>query len=324
VTKLLATGSLGYSTYLGGTDSEVGADVAVDSAGNAYLTGSTRSDDCPTTPAAFQSSRGGLNEAAYVTKLDASGSFLQYSTYLTGNHHDSGSGIAVDAAGYAHVTGGTQATDFPTTPNAAQPTFGGDADSVFTKLQPDGTALAYSTYLGSSGQDWADDIAIDSLGNAYVTGTTRSTDFPTTPGAFQPAFGGGFCDILVAKLNPVSGALVYSSYLGGSDAEGIPAVAVDAAGNAYVTGFTVSEDLPATTGAFQPAFGGERDAFVAKIGDALPPASAAAGKVTGGGSIQLGNRIGTFALPCSGKRPMDQSAAACSTSTTPPDRRSGP
>jgi hypothetical protein len=294
VTKLLATGSLGYSTYLGGTDSEVGADVAVDSAGNAYLTGSTRSDDFPTTPAAFQSSRGGLDEAAYVTKLDASGSFLQYSTYLTGSHHDFGSGIAVDAAGSAYVTGGTQAADFPTTPNAAQPTFGGDADAFLTKLQPDGTALAYSTYLGSSGQEWADDVAVDSGGNAYVTGTTRSTDFPTTPGAFQPASGGGFYDIFVAKLNPVSGAVIYSSYLGGSDAEAIPAVAVDPAGSAYVTGFTVSEDFPVTPAAFQPAFGGERDAFVAKISDAVPPGSSIVGKVTGGGSIQLGNRIGTF------------------------------
>ena len=206
VTKLAATGSLVYSTYLGGgSNAEVGADIAVDTAGNAYVTGTTRSVDYPTTPGAFQTVNDVSSEAAYVTKLNATGSSLLYSTYLSGSHHEFGSGIAVDAAGNAYVTGGTQSVDFPITANAAQPVLGGDADAFITKFDPAGTAVIYSTYLGSSGQEWADDIAIDPGGNAYVTGTTRSTDFPTTAGVFQPAFGGGFYDTFVAKVDPVGG-----------------------------------------------------------------------------------------------------------------------
>ena len=294
VTKLAPTGSLAYSTYLGGgSNAEVGADVAVDTAGNAYVTGTTRSVDYPTTPGAFQTVNDASSEAAYVTKLNATGSSLVYSTYLSGSHHEFGAGIAVDAAGYAYVSGGTQSVDFPITANAAQPVLGGDADAFITKFDPTGTAVTYSTYLGSSGQEWADDIAIDPGGHAYVTGTTRSTDFPTTAGVFQPAFGGGFYDSFVAKVDPVGGGTVYSSYLGGSDAEFTLAIAVDAAGSAYVTGATVSVDFPTTAGSFQPTYGEARDGFVTKIGEPVPTT---VGKVTGGGSVALGNDLGTFAL----------------------------
>jgi hypothetical protein len=154
-----------------------------------------------------------------------------------------------------------------------------------------GSAVVYSSYLGSSGQEWADDIAVDSSGNAYITGTTRSTDFPTTAGAFQAAYGGGFYDAFVAKIDAAGTATVYSSYLGGSDVEFASAIAVDAAGSAYLTGFAVSADFPTTPGSFQPAFRGDRDAYVAKIADAV---SLTVGKVTGGGSVALGNDIGTF------------------------------
>jgi Beta-propeller repeat len=228
VTKLNATGSaLVYSTYLGGTQQDTAADICVDALGNAYVTGRTRSENFPTTPGAFQQSDGGLNESAFVTKLDPSGSALGYSTYLEGSHHEFGAGIVVDAVGHAYVTGGTQSVDFPTTPGTVQPSSGGDSDAFVTKLNPTGSGLAYSTYLGGIGQDWGDDIALDVLDNAYVTGTTRSTDFPLGPEAWQPTFGGGLFDSFVAKLDGTGSDLVYASFLGGSHADFPSGIAVE-------------------------------------------------------------------------------------------------
>jgi hypothetical protein len=296
VTKLNATGSaLVYSTYLGGTQQDTAADICVDALGNAYVTGRTRSENFPTTPGAFQQSDGGLNESAFVTKLDPSGSALGYSTYLEGSHHEFGAGIAVDAVGQAYVTGGTQSVDFPTTSGTIQPSLGGDSDAFVTKLNPTGSGLAYSTYLGGIGQDWGDDIALDVLGNAYVTGTTRSTDFPLGPAAWQPTFGGGLFDSFVAKLDGTGSDLVYASFLGGSHADFPSGIAVDATANAYATGLTVSLNFPVTAGAFQTTFGGERDGYIAKIA-AEPVAPSTAGKVTGGGSVGVDGGVGTFAF----------------------------
>ena len=293
LTKLDATGStLRYSTYLGGTSEDVGTDVAVDAVGNAYVTGITQSEDFPTTPAAFQGSGGGFSDSAFVTKFNSTGSTLAYSTYLEGSHHDFATGIAVDGLGNAYVTGGTQSADFPTTPGAFQTTLGGDADSFIAKVDPTGSALAYSTYLGGSGQDWGDDITADTIGNAYLVGSTRSTDLPITPGVFQAEFRGGLFDTFVAKLGPAGSALIYSTYLGGSGTDFGGGIAIDAAANAYVAGFTGSSDFPVTAAAFQTAFGGDRDGFVAKIADAV----STVGKVTGGGSIELRNGRGTFAV----------------------------
>jgi hypothetical protein len=261
VTKLNPTGTaLVYSTYLGGTGLEYGYGIAVDSAGNAYVTGHTESTDFPTTPGAVQTSYGGLD--AFVTKLNPTGTALVYSTYLGGNSGDGGYSIAVDSADNAYVTGYTWSTDFPTTPGAVQTSYGGGQDAFVTKLNPTGTALVYSTYLGGTSSDLGRGIAVDAAGNAYVTGQTGSTDFPTTPGAVQTSYSGGQ-DAFVTKLNPTGTALVYSTYLGDySDGYGI---AVDTAGNAYVTGYTSSTDFPTTPGAYQTAFGGYADAFVAKF-----------------------------------------------------------
>jgi Beta-propeller repeat len=296
VTKLNATGSaLVYSTYLGGTEQDTAADISVDALGNAYVTGTTRSENFPTTPGAFQQSGGGFTESAFVTKLDPSASALGYSTYLEGSHHEFGAGIVVDAVGHAYVTGGTQSVDFPTTPGAVQPSIGGDADAFVTKLNPSGSGPVYSTYLGGSGQDWAEAIALDLLGNAYVTGPTRSTDFPLGPGAWQPTFGGGFSDSFVAKLDGTGSDLVYASFLGGSHGDFASGIAVDPTANAYATGLTISLDFPVTAGAFQTTFGGLRDGYVAKIA-AEPAAPSAAGKVTGGGSVGVGGGVATFAF----------------------------
>ncbi|TMI08125.1 MAG: hypothetical protein E6H40_12740 [Betaproteobacteria bacterium] len=289
VSKLDAAGSaLLYSTYLGGSGADAGYGIAVDTLGNAYVTGETRSTDFPTTPGAIQTTYGGscMNCVgdAFVTKLDATGSALVYSTYLGGSSGDEGFGIAVDAAGSAYVTGGTGSADFPTTAGAFQTTYGG-GDAFVTKLNATGTALVYSTYLGGSGNDYGSGIAVDAAGSAYVSGSTSSTDFPTANPS-QAAYGGGVAegggttgaDAFVSKLDATGSALLYSTYLGGSSNEYGRGIAVDAAGAAYVTGFTKSTDF--TAGCTAPCtvldgtfsgrstpFGVPYDAFVAKIAD---------------------------------------------------------
>jgi hypothetical protein len=258
--------TLRYSTYLGGSAIENAADIDIDAAGHAFVTGSTRSADFPTTPGAFQPDADGLSDEAFVAKLNRSGTALVYSTHLGSiNNNDYGFGIAVDAFGHAYVTGATSSSDFPTTPGAFDRT--GSDDAFVTKLNRAGSGLLYSTYLGGSGQDWGSDIAVDLKGNAYVLGSTRSADFPTAR-AFQRTFGGIF-DAFVTKLDRTGSTLAYSTYLGGSDLDDGMAIALDWAGNAYVTGNTSSDDLPTTAGSFQPLLGGDRDAFVAKLTD--PP-----------------------------------------------------
>ncbi len=284
VTKLNPAGSgLLYSTYLGGSGDDSASGIAVDAAGNAYVTGFTLSTDFPTTAGAFQTvNPGGVSGvSAFVTKLNPAGSGLLYSTYLGGSSTQSGltqsgNGIALGAAGNAYVTGYTVSTNFPTTAGAFQTTFaGGDGylgDAFVTKLNPAGSGLLYSTYLGGSGADSASGIAVDAAGNAYVTGTTHSTDFPITAGAFQATNHGGPRDAFVTKLNPAGSGLLYSTYLGGSRDDGARGIAVDAAGNAYVTGPTSATDFPTTAGASQTTFAGGDgylgDAFVTKFNPA--------------------------------------------------------
>jgi hypothetical protein len=252
VAEINPTGStLVYSTYLGGSSDDNGSGIAVDSAGNAYVAGSTQSTDFPITPGAFQTSCAVpcLHYGdAFVAKIGPAGSSLVYSTYLGGSSSDAGNAIAVDSAGSAYVAGLTGSGDFPTM-NPWQPTHAGSLDAFVTKLNPAGSALVYSTYLGGTDYDYAQSIAVDGAGNAFVTGSTQSTDFPTTAGAFQTICGGcnpGYHtgDIFVAKLEPTGSALAYSTYLGGSGNEVGEGIAVDIAGDAYVTGFTSSIDFP--------------------------------------------------------------------------------
>ena len=296
VSKLNAAGSgLLYSTYLGGNDDDVGYSIALDASGNAYLTGLTSSSDFPTTSGAFQTTFGGISDA-FVSKLNAAGSALVYSTYLGGSAYDLGGGIMADASGNAYVTGLAASSNFPTTPGAFQTT--GNSDAFVTKLNSIGSALLYSTYLGG-GDAWGAGVALDASGNAYVTGFAGS-DFPTTPGAFQTTFGGGSSlipyDAFVSKLNAAGSALVYSTYLGGSGGENGYGIAVDASGNAYVTGFTDSSNFPTTPGAFQTAFGGGSfygDVFVAKLSVADVP-----GIALGPGSLTFAPQVvGTTSAP---------------------------
>jgi hypothetical protein len=285
VAKLNAEGSaLLYSTYLGGSVSEEGEAIAVDVAGNAYVTGQTGSPDFPGTAGSpIQPRFGGGEWDGFVAKLNAAGSALVYATYLGGNGNDDyGSGIAVDAAGNAYVTGYTDSTDFPLAANPIQSSLGGGADAFVAKINPAGSALVYSTYLGGNGRDWGDAIAVDAAGNAYVTGYTDSTDFPLAGSPLQSSFDGGGGDAFVAKLNAAGSALAYATYLGGNGYDEGLGIAVDAAGNAYVTGETSSPNFSGTASSpLQPTLHSQQDAFVAKIGSGngagapLPPSQVA-------------------------------------------------
>jgi hypothetical protein len=253
-----------YSTYLGGSEADWGADIAVDPQGQAYVTGSTSSLDFPI-KSALQPASGSGGSDAFVAKLSADDGALLYATHLGGSETDFSTGIAVDQRGQAYVTGNTSSTDFPTK-NAMQPVLGGpvgyNGDAFVAQLSVDGSALNYSTYLGGKEFDRGDDIAVDQLGRAVVTGLTGSPDFPTR-NALQPALAGG-TDAFVAQFTADGMTLRYSTYLGGSENEADTGVAVDPRGQTYLTGGTISTDFP-TKNALQPASGGGFDAFVAKL-----------------------------------------------------------
>ncbi len=271
--------TLVYSTFLGGSGLEQAEGIALDGDGNVYVAGTTHSVDFPTTADSYQPSSGGVEKDVFVAKINAAGSDLVYSTYLSGGDDDEGNGIAVDSAGNAYVVGTTKSTDFPThgafQSNCALFVGVCTGDAFVARLSADGSALVYSTYLGGSFPEKGKGIALDSQNNAYVTGMTSSTDFPTQDPLQGPDDGAG--DAFVAKLNASGNALVYSTYLGGGATDGGTGVAVDSAGNAYVVGNTNSDDFPTTTGAFDTTCGtdGEcdsdaglhpyTDAFVVKL-----------------------------------------------------------
>jgi Beta-propeller repeat len=256
---------LAYSTFLGESGHDHGYGIAVDAAGDAYVTGLTESMDFPTTARAFDRSYNGRGGDAFVTKLNASGSALVYTTFLGGRRNDFGYGIAVDRAGNAYVTGSTKSRNFPTTRRAFDRSYNrGGWDAFVTKLNPAGTALVYSTYLGEKVGHEGHGIAIDQAGNAYVTGRTESVRFPTTPGAFDPSYNGGGGDAFVAKVSASGSSLGYSTFIGGAAYDFGRGIAVDPGGHAYVTG-SASAGFPATADAYDGSYNGGRDAFVAKL-----------------------------------------------------------
>ncbi len=261
VTKFNPAGSaLVYSTYLGGgTGGAIGRGIAIDGSGNVYVTGGTADTDFPT-ESPFQGSNAGDLDV-FVTKLDSSGSALVYSTYLGGTWTDTGNAIAVDTGGNAYVTGATAWTDFPTA-SPFQGSSGGSVDAFVTKLDSSGSALVYSTYLGGTGAESANGIGVDGVGNAYVTGYTNSTSFPTAS-PFQASFGGSF-DAFVTKFNATGSALVYSTYLGGNGSDLGQDVAVDTSGDAYVTSYGGSTNFP-TTSPFQAGNAGGNDVFITQL-----------------------------------------------------------
>ena len=274
VAELSADGaSLIYSTYWGGSSDDIGTGVAVDSSGNAYISGFTASLGFPVTPGALQAKYGGGDHDGFVVKVNTGGAELGYSTFLGGGADDYAYGVAVDSAGDAYVTGATNSANLPTV-NAFQPNYAGGLcatapntfpcyDAFVAKLNPAGSALIYSTYLGGTGSDYGYAIALDGSSNAYVTGYTISTNFPTTAGALRRVFGGSY-DAFVAKLNGAGSALVYSTYLGGAGTEIGYDVAVDSFGRALVTGYNYGGHFP-TVSPLQAQNAGFYDAFASVL-----------------------------------------------------------
>jgi hypothetical protein len=291
VTKLNSAGSaLIYSTLIGGSGNtsfetgDQGNSIAIDINGNAFITGQASSLNYPTTPGVFQTTFAGSNFDAFVTKLNPSGSELLYSSYLGGNSYDIGNSIAIDAGGNAYITGGTYSSNYPVTNGAFQNTLGGYENVFVTKMNPAGSALIYSTFIGGSGisnggtsfggyGDQGNSIIIDSSMNAYITGYTNSTDFPTTKDAFQTSLGGSQNqNTFVTKLNSTGSVLLYSTYLGGNGWDYSQSIAIDTSGNCFTTGYTNSSNFPTSSGAYQTTYGGgQYDMFVTKLN--LSPAT---------------------------------------------------
>ncbi len=318
VTKLNAGGNaLVYSTYLGGRGTEQCYGIAVDGGGNAYVTGRTSSTNFPVTEGALQANyRGGVTQLkvggsdlnylasdAFVTKLNPTGTGIVYSTFYGGSSNDLGSAIAVDGAGNAFVTGVTNSPNFPVTDGAVQKVFGGAqgqndfliGDAFVLKLNAAGTNAVYSTYLGGKQNEVALGLAVDGQGNAYVTGSTNSRDFPATSGAFQTEFKGAggeqqniAGDVFVTKLNAAGTGLVYSTYVGGSRDERATAIALDATGNAWITGNTLSNDFPTTADGLQRVYLGQPATDVFQMGDAFVTQLDAAGRTLRSSSYLAG------------------------------------
>ena len=259
------------STLLGGYGKDSAHSLVIDSDGNVYVTGNTKSEDFPTTPDAFDTSYGGGTDA-FVSKFNGDLTNLLVSTYLGGASDDLGKSIAIDSSGNVYVTGNTESEDFSTTPGAFDTSYGGGTDAFVSKFNGDLTNLIVSTYLGGASDDFGNSGAIDSSGNVYVTGNTKSEDFSTTDGAFDTSYGGG-TDAFVSKFNGDLTNLIVSTYLGGASDDFGNSGAIDSSGNVYVSGWTLSEDFPTTPDAYDTSHNGEynygfipfAEAFVSKL-----------------------------------------------------------
>lgn len=254
-----------FSTYFGGSSWDYPRGVATDFAGNVYITGWTESTDLPTMNPAQASLAGGSGDDLYVAKISADGQTLMYSTYWGGTDAEFGTfqGLTVDSLGQAVVVGSYSASlDFPTV-NAFQPALNGPTDGVAFKLDANG-AVIWSTYFGGSGIDNGFGVAADLLGNSYLVGNTSAPDFPTF-NALQPTLN-GISDSYIIKLDP-TGNLIYSTFFGGSGADGFGNAVTDALGNLYLAGGTSSTDYPITAGAYQTACAGATcsDVVVTKL-----------------------------------------------------------
>ena len=341
VTKLNAAGTaLIYSTFVGGSDLDFGNRLAVDGAGNAYVTGQTKSSNFPTTggrvrshprhPAELPAVRhrqhrrlrvqaerrrlgaqllhvpgrrrvgraarhrgrrlgqrvrvrrdrlgrlpdhrgrvlphAARQHEAFATKLNPTGSALVYSTFLGGTAVDNGGQVQVDGGGNAYLLGASSSTDFPTTPGAFDTTHNGAFDATLTKLNPAGSALVYSTFIGSPDFDGASGLVVDAGGNAWLSGGT-SAGWPITPGAFDTTNNNG--DAFVTKVNPAGSAVVFSTFVGGSDFDSASDLVLDAAGDVWFTGGTSSADFPVTPGAPDTTFNGGGDATIVELNPTL-------------------------------------------------------
>ena len=251
-----------YSTYVGGTENDAGNAIAIDSARNVYITGSTDSSIFPINHGSTDTSHAG-NADAFVVKINTNGTNIVYSEYIGGSRDDIGRGIAVDASGNAFITGETVSTNFPVKMLSSLHLMVGGMTRSSPSSGPAGTPFVYSTYLGGSGRDGGYAIAVDKDGYAHVTGTTSSNNFPLKS-AFVPTYPGFTCSFYT-RLEPAGNALSLSTYLTGPGFDTGRGIAVDSAGNAYIAGFTEDRFIE-TINATQPRYGGgSSDAFIAKF-----------------------------------------------------------
>ncbi|MBO1319384.1 SBBP repeat-containing protein [Acanthopleuribacter pedis] len=263
ITKLNNDGSaLMFSTFLGGSGPDTGSDVVVDASGAVYVVGTTASDNFPTTSGVHGTAHGGGTDV-FVTKFDADGD-LAYATFIGGDADETGLAIAVDATGNVALAGLSRGDGFPVTSGAFNQTFGGGEDGFVAKLNPSGSQLIFAGYLGGVLDDHIEDLALDADGNLYVVGRTRSPNFPTTPGAFREIYNDNG-DAFLVKIDSTGSNVAYATLLGGESADLAKAVAVDAAGNAVVTGDTSSSNYPVTSNAFSQTRSGFTDVFVTGV-----------------------------------------------------------
>jgi len=249
-----------WTASYGGSDEETGSSASVDPEGNPLATGWTSSTDFPCPGSAYDTSHNGSRDAVLI-KFSSDNTGAWWATYFGGGNIDQGLGVAADSEGNVFITGRTQSSDFPTTEGAYDESWnGGSADAFVAKFDTDG-GLLWSTYLGGSEGDHGFGVAADSNGNVYVVGETGSSDFPTTEGAYDRMWNGGVVDVFVAKFS-ASGELDWSTFLGGTQGEVGPAIAVSTDGDVCVTGYTRSSNFPVTPGAYDTTLGGNEDVFV--------------------------------------------------------------
>lgn len=297
--KFEPAGELVYATFLGGSDADAAYSLTVNPSWAVYLMGATWSADFPVTPGAYDSediaSRDSLKNA-FVAKLDLTGGALVYSAVIGGMGWDEPFDLAIDADGAVHVVGYTESADFPITADAFDSALNGLGDAFALKLEPDGSALVYSTFLGGSG-GWCEDadaIVLDPEGNAYITGSACSYDFPTTPGA--GGYSGAEDDAYLLVLDP-SGTVRYSTLFGGSGMDEGYAIFRDETGLLYLTGYTESHDFPTSEGSFDATYNGQRDAFVAKF-DPVRNTFNYSTYLGGGDDVLFGESIWVYNVPC--------------------------
>jgi len=272
---LIIDPTLKYSTYLGGSNYDVGEEIVADSAGNVYIVGHTESADYPTANP-YQGVLAG-NTDAFITKLHPSTNTLVYSTYLGGNNFDYGASIDIDSSGFASIVGTTYSNNLPVFA-ALFPTLSGIQDAFVSRIDPNGIMI-FCTYLGGMNWEWGLDIAVDTAGFSYVVGYTDSPGFPIA-NPYDSSYNGGF-DIFVSKFDPPGGVLLFSTFLGGSNNEIGMGIDFDSNGNAYIIGYTWSTNFPVTGNAYDSSYNGGADICLAILDT-----------VTGGpGSLSYGSYI---------------------------------
>lgn len=278
------------STYLGGGGEDDGTcNLILDKNGNVYVVGFTISSDFPTTPGAYNEDYNGGDWDVFLAKFNSDLTTLLASTFLGGSDIDVAFSIALDNSSNVCVTGVTLSSDFPTTPGAYNESYN---MAYISRLNSDLTSLTASTFLGGNDEDWCYSITLDESGNVYVAGTTLSSDFPTTAGAFNEIYNGGDQyggDAFVSKFNPDLTTLSASTFLGGSGYDGCRSMTLDESGNVYLVGDTWSSDFPTNTLAYDQSHNGDRDIFISRLDNDLTILSAST--LIGGSSREYGVSI---------------------------------